>query len=210
MKGFIKTTNLKQNGKKIAQEQREQEIEEKHNSAIKSINRQSSVNSSKSRERKRSSLASRIYSPEDVKKKYEKLVEKVNKEEGVTFHPKTNCKRNTLLISKNSSITERNLDINNSSILNIVNNDSNHALEIYSKRKTPFITKYASVACLKENRDDYYKYENDRYERKQQYKSNFTNINDDEFSQKSSKFNVRKFYVIVLTSILNRKIQFEK
>ena len=172
-----------------AQENQNQEIDNTHTYAWKSINRNSSVNSSKSLGR-RLSLTSKIFSPEEAKRKQNTLIQKINKEEGVTFRPKINNRRSVLQLTKSLNTTEWNPNIDNStrSSENICFN--NQIAKLASKRSCPSICKYKKSTWQKENKGDYYYSENNRYNNEPFTYSKITNFEEDtENISKSIVFN---------------------
>ena len=88
---------------------RDQEDRKKHNFNPNrgSLGRKSQGASS-SAENRRSRLSSLIRSPEEIQRRAQELVEKVNREEGCTFQPKVNTKMNNLLVDPNSDVISRN------------------------------------------------------------------------------------------------------
>ena len=75
-----------------------------HNFISSTKQRRSSQDTSKSWERRSPTISSLIPSPQETKHRRAKLIEKVNKEEGVTFRPKLNKYSNRILAEKNMNL----------------------------------------------------------------------------------------------------------
>lgn len=93
------------NKQRKIKEERDKRDSMLHNYISTSKTSRKSKDTSKSCERRSPSIPALIPSPEDTKRKRAKLLEKVNKEEGVTFHPKINKFSSCAQVEKDHNTT---------------------------------------------------------------------------------------------------------